>query len=275
MIEGEADEIPEDDFIAALHFAPGRSRQRSSPRRRNSPPHAGKTEAQAAALRRRRRTARSRLRTSPATASRPRSTRRARSPARRRSARSRTKSTPRSSRNSRKPRSSRSARRSITSRRKPSASASSTSGVRCDGRDIDDDPPAQRRSRPPAPRPRLARSSSAAKPRRVCLATLGTGDEAQDLDGYTGGETSKRFILHYNFPPFSVGETGRIGSPGRREIGHGALAERSHRSGHPARERVPLRDPRHAAKSWSPTARPRWPPFAAACSPSWTPACRS
>ena len=61
----------------------------------------------------------------------------------------------------------------------------------------------------------------------VCLATLAPADEAQELDGYTGGETSKRFILHYNFPPFSVGETGRTGGPGRREIGHGALAERS------------------------------------------------
>jgi polyribonucleotide nucleotidyltransferase len=61
----------------------------------------------------------------------------------------------------------------------------------------------------------------------MALATLATTSEAQDLDGYTGGETSKRFILHYNFPPFSVGETGRTGSPGRREIGHGALAERS------------------------------------------------
>ncbi|HSY10216.1 MAG TPA: polyribonucleotide nucleotidyltransferase, partial [Candidatus Dormibacteraeota bacterium] len=44
---------------------------------------------------------------------------------------------------------------------------------------------------------------------------------------YTGGETEKKFILHYNFPNFSVGETGRISGPGRREIGHGALAERS------------------------------------------------
>lgn len=61
----------------------------------------------------------------------------------------------------------------------------------------------------------------------LCLATLAPADEAQELDGYTGGETTKRFILHYNFPPFSVGETGRTGSPGRREIGHGALAERS------------------------------------------------
>jgi len=61
----------------------------------------------------------------------------------------------------------------------------------------------------------------------VALATLAPVKEAQELDGYTGGETEKRFILHYNFPPFSVGETGRTGSPGRREIGHGALAERS------------------------------------------------
>ena len=61
----------------------------------------------------------------------------------------------------------------------------------------------------------------------VAVVTLGTLKDAQSLDGYTGGEISKRFILHYNFPPFSVGETGRTGSPGRREIGHGALAERS------------------------------------------------
>lgn len=61
----------------------------------------------------------------------------------------------------------------------------------------------------------------------VTLATLGTGDDVQEFDSYTGGENEKRFILHYNFPNFSVGETGRISGPGRREIGHGALAERS------------------------------------------------
>lgn len=57
--------------------------------------------------------------------------------------------------------------------------------------------------------------------------TLGTSRDAQDLDGLTGGAKTKSFILHYNFPPFSVGETGRFGMTGRREIGHGALAERS------------------------------------------------
>ena len=61
----------------------------------------------------------------------------------------------------------------------------------------------------------------------VSLVTLGTGDDTQDFDSYTGGKTEKKFILHYNFPNFSVGETGRISGPGRREIGHGALAERS------------------------------------------------
>ena len=57
--------------------------------------------------------------------------------------------------------------------------------------------------------------------------TLGTNKDAQDMDAITGGPTSKSFMLHYNFPPYSVGETGRFGSPGRREIGHGNLAERS------------------------------------------------
>jgi len=61
----------------------------------------------------------------------------------------------------------------------------------------------------------------------ITMATLGTSEEAQEFDAYTGGESEKQFILHYNFPNFSVGETGRISGPGRREIGHGALAERS------------------------------------------------
>ena len=58
------------------------------------------------------------------------------------------------------------------------------------------------------------------------VVTLGALAEAQIIDDL-GVEDSKRFILHYNFPPFSVGETGRYGSPGRREIGHGALARRA------------------------------------------------
>jgi polyribonucleotide nucleotidyltransferase len=61
----------------------------------------------------------------------------------------------------------------------------------------------------------------------LALTTLGTTEDVQEFDAYTGGSTEKKFILHYNFPNFSVGETGRISGPGRREIGHGALAERS------------------------------------------------
>src|SRR5438094_1511175 len=61
----------------------------------------------------------------------------------------------------------------------------------------------------------------------LALATLAPIEEAQMIDAYGGGEQSKRFILHYNFPPFSVGETVRTGGASRREIGHGALAERS------------------------------------------------
>ena len=58
------------------------------------------------------------------------------------------------------------------------------------------------------------------------VATLGSVGDAQKLDTLTPEET-KRFMLHYNFPPYSVGEVRRIGSPGRREVGHGALAERA------------------------------------------------
>jgi polyribonucleotide nucleotidyltransferase len=57
--------------------------------------------------------------------------------------------------------------------------------------------------------------------------TLGTKDDEQRLELLEGGETSKRFMVHYNFPPFSVGEVGFMRGAGRREIGHGALAERS------------------------------------------------
>jgi len=60
----------------------------------------------------------------------------------------------------------------------------------------------------------------------LCVTTLGTGDDEQFIDALTG--TSKQnFMLHYNFPPYSVGEVGRFGPPGRREIGHGKLAWRA------------------------------------------------
>jgi polyribonucleotide nucleotidyltransferase len=61
----------------------------------------------------------------------------------------------------------------------------------------------------------------------ICTVTLGTKKEAQRFDAVTGGVDEKEFILHYNFPPYSVGEVGRLGMTSRREIGHGNLAERS------------------------------------------------
>ena len=60
----------------------------------------------------------------------------------------------------------------------------------------------------------------------LAVATLGTGQDEQIMD-VLEGEYRERFLLHYNFPPYSVGETGRLGSPGRREIGHGKLAWRA------------------------------------------------
>ncbi len=60
----------------------------------------------------------------------------------------------------------------------------------------------------------------------MVVATLGTGEDEQFIDALEGTR-KERFMLHYNFPPYSVGETGRMGSPGRREIGHGKLAWRA------------------------------------------------
>ncbi|TLU76088.1 polyribonucleotide nucleotidyltransferase [Mannheimia varigena] len=72
----------------------------------------------------------------------------------------------------------------------------------------------------------------------LAVATLGTERDAQIIDELTG-EKSDRFLFHYNFPPFSVGETGRIGSPKRREIGHGRLAKRGVLAVMPTAEEFP------------------------------------
>jgi polyribonucleotide nucleotidyltransferase len=99
-------------------------------------------------------------------------------------------------------------------------------GVRADGRTIDQLRPLYAEN---SPLPRVHGSAIFARGETQALAicTLAPADEKQFMDNYAGGETEKRFILHYNFPPFSVGETGRMGGINRREIGHGALAERS------------------------------------------------
>ena len=72
----------------------------------------------------------------------------------------------------------------------------------------------------------------------LCVATLGTGQDEQIIDALEG-EHRRHFMLHYNFPPYSVGETGRMGSPGRREIGHGKLAWRAVHPLLPSKEKFP------------------------------------
>ena len=72
----------------------------------------------------------------------------------------------------------------------------------------------------------------------LSVATLGLLSEAQTIDGITE-QTEKRYMHHYNFPPYSVGEAGRMRSPGRREIGHGALAERALIPVLPSKEEFP------------------------------------
>ncbi|MEM9810468.1 MAG: polyribonucleotide nucleotidyltransferase [Pseudomonadota bacterium] len=72
----------------------------------------------------------------------------------------------------------------------------------------------------------------------IVVATLGTADDEQFIDALEG-TYKENFLLHYNFPPYSVGETGRMGSPGRREIGHGKLAWRAVRAVLPKAEEFP------------------------------------
>ena len=99
-------------------------------------------------------------------------------------------------------------------------------GMRADGRSIGDLRPLYGEI---GSLPRVHGSAlfSRGETQALAITTLAPADEKQHFDNYAGGEDSKRFILHYNFPPFSVGETGRMGGINRREIGHGSLAERS------------------------------------------------
>jgi len=72
----------------------------------------------------------------------------------------------------------------------------------------------------------------------LCVATLGTGQDEQLIDALEG-DIREHYLLHYNFPPYSVGETGRMGSPGRREVGHGKLAWRATRPLLPPKDQFP------------------------------------
>jgi polyribonucleotide nucleotidyltransferase len=73
----------------------------------------------------------------------------------------------------------------------------------------------------------------------IVVSTLGTKDDEQFMDDIEKGEVKRRFMLHYNFPPYSVGETGRVGGSSRREIGHGALARRALEAVLPSAEEFP------------------------------------
>ncbi len=99
-------------------------------------------------------------------------------------------------------------------------------GKRCDGRDENTIRPLSAETTI-MPRTHGTSLFARGETQALAIATLAPGDEKQYLDNYAGGEDTKRFILHYHFPPFSVGEAGRMGGFNRREIGHGALAERS------------------------------------------------
>lgn len=109
---------------------------------------------------------------------------------------------------------------------------------RCDGRGIDQIRPLSGEAGV-LPRTHGSAIFARGETQALAIATLAPADEAQEMDTYAGGPDSKRFILHYNFPPFSVGETGRFGGQNRREIGHGALAERSIEPVIPAKELFP------------------------------------
>ncbi len=110
-------------------------------------------------------------------------------------------------------------------------------GIRIDGRDV-------RTVRPilaqvgVLPRTHGSALFTRGETQGLVVATLGTGEDEQYIDSLEG-TYKERFLLHYNFPPYSVGETGRMGSPGRREIGHGKLAWRAIRPMLPTQAEFP------------------------------------
>lgn len=98
-------------------------------------------------------------------------------------------------------------------------------GKRIDGRSLDQVRPILAEAQV-LPRTHGSSLFTRGETQALCVATLGTSDDEQYIDGL-GGLTKARFMLHYNFPPYSVGETGRMGGTSRRETGHGKLAWRA------------------------------------------------
>jgi polyribonucleotide nucleotidyltransferase len=112
-----------------------------------------------------------------------------------------------------------------------------THGVRLDGRKFDEVRPIWIETGV-LPRTHGSAVFTRGETQALVTCTLGTADDAQKIESFEG-ETWKSFMLHYNFPPFSVGEVGFMRGPGRREVGHGALAERSLVPMMPAEEQFP------------------------------------
>jgi polyribonucleotide nucleotidyltransferase len=112
-----------------------------------------------------------------------------------------------------------------------------TRGVRLDGRKFDEIRPIWIETGV-LPRTHGSAVFTRGETQALVTCTLGTADDAQKIETFEG-ETWRSFMLHYNFPPFSVGEVGRMSGPGRREVGHGALAERSLLNMLPAEDQWP------------------------------------
>ena len=110
-------------------------------------------------------------------------------------------------------------------------------GVRIDGRDLKTVRPITAQVGV-LPRTHGSAIFTRGETQALVVATLGTGEDEQFIDALEGNYR-ENFLLHYNFPPYSVGETGRIGSPGRREVGHGKLAWRAIHPLLPAKEIFP------------------------------------
>lgn len=110
--------------------------------------------------------------------------------------------------------------------------------VRPDGRKVDEIRPLSSRT-DILPRTHGSALFTRGQTQALGVVTLGSLGQNQIIDGLELEEVTKRFMLHYNFPPFSVGETGRYGGPGRREIGHGALGERALLQVLPSEEEFP------------------------------------
>ncbi len=117
-------------------------------------------------------------------------------------------------------------------------SALLATGKRIDGRTSDDIRPITCQA-PVLPRTHGSALFTRGETQALAITTFGTSDDEQKIESVHGGESYRSFLLHYNFPPFSVGEVKRMGSPSRREIGHGHLAHRALSAIMPSKEDFP------------------------------------